>query len=80
MNLNQLKHNMQQLKSTVIDHWDWFIDEQLDAIESNQRYFTGSAQMTYVISDEEAEQRLAAWQQQQRAKFRKQSGSSSLPL
>ncbi|NOT83372.1 MAG: general stress protein CsbD [Methylococcaceae bacterium] len=69
MNLDQLKHNLQQLKSTVIDHWDWFIDEQLDVIEGNQRYFAGNAQKAYVTSDEEAEQRLSAWQQQQRAKF-----------
>lgn len=70
MNWNQIKSQTQQIKSIALDHWDWFIDEQLDAVNASQY---GSSQKVYAINEDEAESRLSAWQQQQRAKLNKSS-------
>ncbi|MEQ1636309.1 MAG: hypothetical protein ABL903_06430 [Methylococcales bacterium] len=70
MNWNQFKDNLQDFKSAIMEQWDWFIDEQLEVIEANQNYFVKKPQKAYVINNEEAEKRLADWQQQQRDKIR----------
>jgi uncharacterized protein YjbJ (UPF0337 family) len=71
---DQLEENLKEFISNAKDQWIWFIDDQIDVIEGKRNHFCGKAQKVYVIDSDEAEKRLADWQNLQRDKIRNQGG------
>jgi uncharacterized protein YjbJ (UPF0337 family) len=65
---DQIKNDFNDMINDVKDQWIWFIDDQIDVIEGKHNHFYGKLQKAYVIDDDEAEKRLANWQNLQREK------------
>jgi uncharacterized protein YjbJ (UPF0337 family) len=70
----QIKDDLNDFIINVKEQWIWFIDDQIDVIEGKRNHFCGKTQKAYVIDSEEAEKRLADWQNLQRDKIRNQGG------
>jgi uncharacterized protein YjbJ (UPF0337 family) len=54
----------------IKEQWIWFIDDQIDVIEGKRNHLTGKIQKPYMIDRDEAEKRLADWQNLQKGKIR----------
>jgi len=67
---NQIEEIFKEFISTVKDQWIWFVDDQIDVLQGKRNHFYGKVQNAYVIDNEEAEKRLADWQQRQRKNIR----------
>ena len=67
---NQIEEIFKEFISTVKDQWIWFVDDQIDVLKGKRNHFYGKVQNAYVIDNEEAEKRLADWQQRQRKNIR----------
>jgi uncharacterized protein YjbJ (UPF0337 family) len=71
MSWNQIEETLQEVINTVKDQWIWFIDDQIDVLEGKRDHFCGKTQNAYITDNDEAEKRLANWQNQQREKIRR---------
>jgi uncharacterized protein YjbJ (UPF0337 family) len=71
---NQIEDDLKDFLNNVKEQWIWFIDDQIDVIEGKRDHLCGKTQKVYVIDDEEAEKRLADWQELQRDKIHNQGG------
>ena len=69
MNLNHFKDNLKDSINNVKEQWIWFVDDQIDVIEGKRNHFCGKTQKIYAIDNDEAEKRLANWQNLQREKL-----------
>jgi len=67
---NQIEEIFKEFISTVKDQWIWFVDDQIEVLQGKRNHFYGKVQNAYVIDNEEAEKRLADWQQRQRKNIR----------
>jgi uncharacterized protein YjbJ (UPF0337 family) len=70
MTWDRISDYLKDLISTTKDQWIWFVDDQIDVLQGKRNHFYGKTQNAYVIDDEEAEKRLADWQQRQRENIR----------
>jgi uncharacterized protein YjbJ (UPF0337 family) len=70
MSWNQIEETLKEFINTVKDQWIWFVDDQIDVLQGKRNHFYGKTQNAYVIDDDEAEKRLADWQQRQRENIR----------
>ncbi|MBK8817285.1 MAG: general stress protein CsbD [Methylococcaceae bacterium] len=66
----QFKTNLQDAINILKDQWIWFIDDQIEVIEGKRNHFYGKMHNSSMIDNEEAEKRLAEWQNLQRFKIR----------
>ncbi len=66
----QIKAYMKDFINIVKDQWVWFVDDQIEVIEGKRNHFYGKMQKSSMIDNEEAEKRLAEWQNLQRYKIR----------
>jgi len=68
MNWDRIEGNWKQLKSNAIQLWGKLTDDQLDVIAVKCERWTGKLQESYSISKSrnEAQKRLAAWQELQK--------------
>jgi uncharacterized protein YjbJ (UPF0337 family) len=66
---DQIKDDFNDMINDVKDQWIWFVDDQIDVIEGKRNHFYSKMQRVYVI-DDEAEKRLADWQNTQWEKMR----------
>lgn len=68
MDWNRIEGNWKQLKGNVIQQWGQLTDEQLDVIAVKRECWTDKLQESYGIakSRDEAQKRLAAWQELQK--------------
>jgi uncharacterized protein YjbJ (UPF0337 family) len=68
MNWNRIEDNWRQLKGNVTQQWGQFSDEQLDVIAVKRECLADKIQESYGISKsrDEAQKRLAAWQELQK--------------
>ncbi len=70
MTWDQIKDDFSDMLNDVKDQWVWFIDDQIDVIEGKRNHLCGKTQKVFVIDSDEAEKRLADWQNTQREKIR----------
>ena len=70
MTWDRISDSLKDLISTTKDQWIWFVDDQIDVLQGKRNHFYGKLQKAYVIDYEEAEKRLADWQQHQRENIR----------
>jgi uncharacterized protein YjbJ (UPF0337 family) len=70
MTWDRIEETLKEFINTVKDQWIWFIDDQIDVLQGKRNHFYGDTHKAYVIDNEEAEKRLADWQQRQRENIR----------
>jgi uncharacterized protein YjbJ (UPF0337 family) len=70
MTRNRISGCLKEFINTAKDQWIWFVDDQIDVLQGKRNHFYGKLQIAYVIDNEEAEKRLADWQQRQRENIR----------
>ena len=66
----QFQINLQDVINIVKDQWVWFIDDHSEVIEGKRNHFYGKMHNPSMNDNEEAEKRLAEWQNLQRFKIR----------
>jgi uncharacterized protein YjbJ (UPF0337 family) len=70
MTRDRISEYINELINTTKDQWIWFVDDQIDVLQGKRNHFHGNAQKAYVIDNEDAEKRLADWQERQRQNIR----------
>jgi uncharacterized protein YjbJ (UPF0337 family) len=72
MTWDRIERNWQHYKGNAKRHWVKLTDDQLDGVAGKREQLAGKIQEAYGFSQEEAEKRLAAWQdaQKDRSPFR----------
>jgi uncharacterized protein YjbJ (UPF0337 family) len=67
---DQIEEYLKEFINNITKQWLWFIDDLIDVIEGKRNHLCGKTQKIYVIDSDEAEERLANWQNTQRNKVR----------
>ena len=70
MTRDQISDYLKDFIRSAKDQWIWFVDDQIDVLQGKRNHFYGKLQNAYVIDNEDAERRLADWQQRQRDNIR----------
>ncbi|MDO8264144.1 MAG: CsbD family protein [Gallionella sp.] len=66
MNWDRIEGNWKQFKGNIKQQWGKLSDDQLAVIAGKRDHLAGKTQESYGISKDNAEKRLAAWQEHQK--------------
>jgi uncharacterized protein YjbJ (UPF0337 family) len=66
MNKDIIVGNWEQLKGSIKKQWGKLTDDQLDEIKGDKQMLAGRIQELYGIKREEAQEKIADWEAQQK--------------
>ena len=66
MNKDIIEGNWEQLKGSVKKQWGKLTDDHLDEIKGDKQMLAGRIQELYGIKREEAQEKIDAWEAQQK--------------
>jgi uncharacterized protein YjbJ (UPF0337 family) len=66
MNWDRISGNWTRYKGNAKRHWDKLSDEQLDLTAGKREMLAAQVEHAYGISKEQAERRVASWQEAQK--------------
>jgi uncharacterized protein YjbJ (UPF0337 family) len=65
MNWDHIEGNWLQYCPSIKQRWDKLTDEQLETVAGKRSHLAHKIQKAYDLSQEDAEQQLAAWEEEQ---------------